>query len=110
RTKSVAGNQVATDQYGDALPPGAFARLGTVRFRHPNRAGPLAYSPDGKTLLSAGKTIRVWDIATGKPVREIACPHSTVFSVAISPDGRFIGEIGTTPTGGGDDAVHLRDA
>ena len=110
RTKSVAGNQVVTDQYGDPLPPGAFTRLGTVRFRHSSRAGPLAYSPDGKTLLCAGRTIRVWDVATGKLVREIPCPHSTVFSVAISPDGRVIAEIGTTPTGGGDDVVHLRDA
>jgi WD40 repeat protein len=43
-------------------------------------------------------------------LRHIPCPHSTVFSVAISPDGRFIAEIGTTPTAGGDDVVHLRDA
>jgi WD40 repeat protein len=110
RTKSVAGNEVATDQYGDALPTGAFARLGTVRFRHSSRAGPLAYSADGKTLVSAGRNIRIWDVATGKQVRHISCPHLTVFSVAISPDGRLIAEIGTTPTGGADDVVHLRDA
>jgi WD40 repeat protein len=110
QTKSVAGNQAATDLYGDALPPGAFARLGTVRFRHSSRAGALAYSADGKTLLSAGKTIRVWDVATGKQVRHIPCPHLTVHSVAISPDGRLIAEIGNTPTGGAEDLVHLRDA
>jgi WD40 repeat protein len=70
----------------------------------------LAYSPDGKTLLSAGTTIRVWDVATGKLVREIPWPHSAVHSAAISPDGRMIAEIGTTPTGGGEDVVHLREA
>jgi WD40 repeat protein len=110
RTKSVGGNQAATDQYGDPLPPGAFARLGTVRFRHSSRAGPLAYSRDGKTLLSAGRSIRFWDVATGKLVREVPWPHSAVFSVAISPDDRLIAEIGTTPTGGAEDIVHLRDA
>jgi WD40 repeat protein len=110
RTKSAGGNQVAIDQYGDPLPPGAFARLGTVRFRHSSRVGPLAYSRDGKTLLSAGRSIRFWDVATGKLVREVPWPHSAVFSVAISPDGRLIAEIGTTPTGGGEDVVHLREA
>ena len=110
RTNPVAGNQVATDRYGDALPPGAFARLGTVRFRHSGWAGPLAYSPEGKTLLSAGRSIRFWDVATGKLVREVPWPHSAVHSVTISPDGRFIAEIGTTPTGGGEDLVHLREA
>jgi len=99
-----------TDQYGDPLPPGLFARLGSVRFRHTSRAGPLAYSADGKTLLSAGRSIRFWDVATGKLVREVPWPHSAVHSVAISPDSRFIAEIGTTPTGGGEDLVHLREA
>src|SRR4029077_12531928 len=94
---------------GDPLPARAFARLGTVRFRHTSHAGPLAYSPDGKTLLSAGITLRIWDVATGKLVREVPWPHSAVHSVAISPDGRFIAEIGTTPTGGAVDVVHLRD-
>lgn len=109
QTQSAEGKQAATDQYGDPLPPGVLARLGTVRFRHWS-AAPLAYSPDGKTLLSAGRSLRIWDVATGRLVKDIPWPHSTVSYVAISPDGRLIAEIGPTPTGAAEDVVHLRDA
>ena len=42
------------DRYGDDLPPGAVARLGTVRWRHDARISALAFAPRGQILVSAG--------------------------------------------------------
>src|SRR5262245_47010946 len=57
-----------TDLDGDALPEGAVARLGTVRFREPlaHFFAP-AFSPDGKELfLVGGREVLRWEAATGK--------------------------------------------
>ncbi|HEX3147971.1 MAG TPA: WD40 repeat domain-containing protein [Gemmataceae bacterium] len=56
-----------TDQHGDPLPKGAVARLGTVRYRV-GTVGPVALSPDGKTLAVEGSHgITFWDVDTGRP-------------------------------------------
>jgi WD40 repeat protein/beta-lactamase regulating signal transducer with metallopeptidase domain len=60
-----------TDVFGDPLPAGALARLGTTRWRHGGNVTFVAFGPEGKTLITAGQdsTVRVWDLATGQEIR-----------------------------------------
>ena len=52
----------------------------------------VAFSPDGKTVASSGydKTVRVWDLATGKELLKLVGPKDSVSSIAFSPDGKLI--------------------
>jgi RNA polymerase sigma factor (sigma-70 family) len=56
---------------GEALPPGAAARLGSSRLRHGDTIFFLHYLAGDKQLLTAGldNTIRLWEVATGKELR-----------------------------------------
>src|SRR4051794_38884136 len=81
------------DLYGDALPPGAIARMGTVRWRPREGLRALAFVPDGKHLATASDAVfSLWDLRTGKVVRtnrDGATPLEYGFSggFAFTPDG-----------------------
>jgi WD40 repeat protein len=66
-----AKKEVRVDLYGDRLPPGAVARLGTMRLRHADNIGQVSLSPDGATLATASwdYVSYLWDAATGQKKR-----------------------------------------
>jgi len=70
----VAGQEPSSrDQSGDPLPPGALARLGTVRWRHEEAIAFAAFLPGGKSVLSVSidQTIHIWEFPSGKEIRRI---------------------------------------
>jgi RNA polymerase sigma factor (sigma-70 family) len=76
------------DRFGDPLPERAIARLGTVRFRASELVCACAWSPDGKILAAGDNTIRLFDAATGKPIRQLRDHLHPIHSLSYSPDGR----------------------
>lgn len=56
------------DASGDPLPPGALWRLGSLRLNAVGTVEFLAFTPDGKNLISAGQgaALQVWDPTTGR--------------------------------------------
>jgi WD40 repeat protein len=76
------------DAYGDALPAGAVARLGTARFRHNITPQRLAFTPNGKILASVaqGSGVRLWEAHTGRLLHHLSGERFSD-SLAFSPDG-----------------------
>jgi WD40 repeat protein len=91
-----------TDRNGDPLPTHALDRLGTLQLWHESCC--VAFSPDGKTLVSGGRDgiIRLWDRASGKETRCYDGAKHGVHCLAFSSDGK------TLAYGGG--ASHLTDS
>jgi RNA polymerase sigma factor (sigma-70 family) len=85
---------VLADQYGDPLPPGALARLGTQRMRTAETGSrSVLFTLDGRAVLTASRDnpARLWDGTTGKLLRQFGDGvrrHAT--AAALSPDGRVL--------------------
>jgi RNA polymerase sigma factor (sigma-70 family) len=101
-----AGRQARVDGDGNPLPAGARFRLGSLRLRHGTMLHSIAFTPDGKFLVSAGwsRFISFWDPATGKEIRRIEAPAHGVNAIALSRDGKLLAGAGM------DGAVILWDA
>jgi WD40 repeat protein len=114
------GRATRSDNYGDPLPPGALARLGTTRLRHPDEIMALAYSPDRKVLAAADGgngssyrgfgwsreprgSIRLWDPTTGKELGRLGGHRGIIRSLAFAAHGKVL--IST----GGDKCTKLWD-
>jgi WD40 repeat protein len=81
-----------TDAQGDPLPPGAVARIGTVRLRHGASVSSVAFSPDGKRLVSTDKwSVAVWDARTGRSLAFRFLPWQYgIWWPVVSPDASLI--------------------
>lgn len=88
----VASPAPGTDSYGDPLPPGAVARMGTARLRHGEWVRSVAFAPDGTELASAAfdDTVRVWDRATGRERVRLKGPFTEPHFVAYAAGGKHL--------------------
>jgi WD40 repeat protein len=98
--KAADANQPRVDYYGEPLPKGAIARMGTIRVRDPRLPfGPTtAFSPDGKILATGGREhIRLWEFPTGKFLRDIHDGDRTksYCSLVFLPGGRELASLGS---------------
>jgi hypothetical protein len=93
------------DRYGDSLPSGAIARMGTVRARNAAPATGLAFAPDGKQLATAANDaiLRIWDVAIGTETRQFGIYEGVVSALAWSPKGKLL------ISGGRDGALSVWD-
>ena len=92
------------DIYGDPLPKGAIARLGTARFR----AGDdwfrgLAITPDGTAVIAAtgDRSVYVWNTSTGRLIRRIRTDPFGISGFTTSPNGKKIALAGFWTTDDG---------
>lgn len=78
----------------DPLPRGAIGRLGSQRYHVGGPAFQGFLTPDGKALLTRSltgdTTVRLWDIATGKPIRSFEKVAGGQLGITLSPDGSLV--------------------
>jgi WD40 repeat protein len=90
---------VGRDLYGDPLPHGAVARLGSMRLRHLAPFNRVALSRDGSLVASMEYNIRIWDRKTGRLLRDLEHNHFMTWAVAFTADGKGLASAHTLGAG-----------
>src|SRR5262245_14653436 len=78
------------------LVPSAQGASSPLRFKQGDTVSAIAFSPDGKTIVSASwdSSVRLWEVANGHPIRSFSGHQAQVECVAFSPDGKQIASAG----------------
>src|SRR5262245_14691163 len=71
------------------LPRGAVRRLGSVNLRVDNILC-AAFTPDGSTLVTGGRDIRLWDAKTRRLLRTIPFKEGPARRMHITSDGKTL--------------------
>jgi hypothetical protein len=86
---------VRKDLYGDPLPDGAIARLGTLRWRAGKSLDAITFASDGNTIACASYCgLWLFDKANGWLLKHIPFPRNFE-RLAFSPDGTRLACSGT---------------
>jgi len=99
-------NAPALERFSDPEAQDKFPAEVVPQMGHSSDVHSVAFSPDGRFALSGSgdRTVKLWEVATGKELRSFSAHTGVVFSVAFSPGGRL------ALSGSGDHTLKLWDA